>query len=126
MIDKNSGLLSIDKINVPWTFENVNLKFIDDDWLVVHKDSDSLLENPDAWLVLEKHFIGGSKKNISRPSSPLSAEWTVRVKILEDDKTSIKINRIYAKSYSTYSTRYDKYVDEKTWKAYSTGVMEKN
>lgn len=74
VIDKSSGLITSEKTSLlsNYSFEKDN----------------GLLENPDAWVVINRSTYAGT----TLPPQVLSGEWNVRIKSIENNKTSININ----------------------------------
>lgn len=76
IIDRSSGLIISETTRMTWTFET----------------KDGKLEDPSAWVVLEKNIDPGNRKAI-RPDV-VTASWNIRLKEAGSGKTDINVNLV--------------------------------
>ena len=104
IIDKSSGLIISDKTAL----------------LATNEDKNSKLENPDAWVVLEKVYNPGTRTFL-KPGYVVG-EWNVRIKSNTNGGTTINVNLVNLKDVYTDLKGF---TNERETKAISTGVFEK-
>ena len=102
IIDKSSGLIVSEKTKLSWTRE----------------DKKGNLINPGAFVVVQSY-----NTMAQAVLSYVTGDWNVRIKPLENGKTSINVNLVNIKATNTGAKLYGLY--EYDIPAKSTGVFEK-
>ena len=106
IIDKSSGLLTFEKMEVTWTYED---------------DSIPEPEKKSAWVILPRIRQGIT---ITKPTLVIG-EWSVRVQDMPGGKINVFTNLIYVKYTTVYHDRYNKYSKENIPQSFSSGILEK-
>ncbi len=112
LIDKSSGLIVTNKTDFISVF--------------TYEDDKGGLEKPEAYVVIDgRRIIAGSEKIKVKPVSILG-NWNLRVKKIDENKTSVTVNITDLKGYiNAVSYAYSVQSQSVTIPAYSTGVFEK-
>lgn len=79
IIDRSSGLIISEEIGLIWSYE----------------DKKGVIKKPNAFVVIPLMHVAGTPIN---PSS-VTAEWNVRIKTAENNKTSINVNLVNIKRH---------------------------
>lgn len=106
LIDRNEGLVVIDKNDSRCTYE---------------ADENGTLNDSTAFLIVQKQSYLGRNQT----ARTVSAEWNIRIKKNRNENNEVNVYLIYARDQKVYSTKYDKYVSQNDLHALSTGNLER-